>query len=684
MPSELTEAATPERARNVPSSARWSDSTQCWETVELDADARRHGTYRSYRADGSLKLECRYDSGLRAGPFRAYHPNGELSREGEFVRDAPHGLIVAYRSDAVDAEPLRACCVPSAARQMRAEYNYGELLLERFFDADGRLLLSDGNVAPERPVGVPRRALYDESSERWFTREADGPLELVRIFDSAGVFTQEDLYRDARRVRTRRFAREGYCEAEEHFDELGRLTGVRTLRWRRDTPKPFADSNIVEERASFEAGEPVGPAEVVFESGAVRHVNRGSALDLTDLENPVFSATDLDAAAWIELSGELTRRGKPRLGLCAAARAAARAESKTPLAEWLDAHVVSLRPEAAHELAEALSQIQAPDVARVLSALLLGAEPSLSLCALAKCLPGDGRVALDFVQAAILLAPENGATYGMRAMTRLELGMVSEALEDAERASAFSPALTTFVREYARLLFPTWRFAPAGVSIEDAALEGLCNTPQQSLATIRQTVMLYATRLERLREAAAARAPHGSRPDWLPPALPALLPAGPLPLSRRTATIVDVTEDGEESSEVTIDDTLPLEAASLQTLQVLARADWAALTWLCWVAGLDHVALPESLCPRNNFAAAASQAIVRAGRMADVVATGGLRARMRGVPSFEWEGFDVDGLPSSYARIALSEYVQVRAMFIWLCFPQNVSPFQSDLLDIDG
>ena len=196
--------------------------------------------------------------------------------------------------------------------------------------------------------------------------------------------------------------------------------------------------------------------------------------------------------------------------------------------------------------------------------------------------------------------------------------------------------------------------------------------------------MVYATRLLRLREAALARLPEGSLPDWLPPALPQLLPAAPLELSRRTATIVDVTENGEESSEVTIDETLALEAASLQTLQVLARADWAALTWLCWVAGLDHVALPEVLTPRQNFAAAASQAIVRAGRIADVVATGGLRARMQGVPSFEWEGFDVDGLPSSYARVALREHVQVRAMFIWLCFPQNVSPFQSDLLDIDG
>jgi hypothetical protein len=340
-----------------------------------------------------------------------------------------------------------------------------------------------------------------------------------------------------------------------------------------------------------------------------------------DLESVVFSASDRSAAAWVELSDELTRSGKVRLGLCAAARAAAREASKAPLDKWLDEHVVPLRADAADALAEALSQGEAPNAARVLSAILLGAEPSLSLCALAKCLPGDGRAALDFVEAAILIAPGNHAAYGMRAMTRLELGLVPEALEDAERAAAFSPALTTFVREYARLLFPAWRFVPAGVAVADAALAGLCDTPQQPLAAVRQVLMVYATRLLRLREAALARLPQGSLPDWLPPALPQLLPAAPLELSRRTATIVDVTESGEESSEVTIDETLALEAASLQTLQVLARADWAALTWLCWVAGLDHVALPEVLTPRQNFAAAASQAIVRAGRIADVVAT---------------------------------------------------------------
>ncbi|HET9932189.1 MAG TPA: hypothetical protein VFQ35_15910 [Polyangiaceae bacterium] len=683
MQSELAEGAPPHRPSGVPAAAKWSDSIGAWELVEFDANARRCGTYRSYRVDGSLKFECRYENGLRHGPFRAYHPNGERSREGEFIGDAPHGLVVAYRSDAIGSEPLRACCVPTRAREMRAEYNHGELLLERFFDGDGRLLLSDGNVAPQRPSGVPERALYDESSDRWYTREADGELELVRIFDASGLLTQDDLYLNCRRTRTRRFFGDGTCKAEEHFDDSGQLTGKRTLRYGDGEPSPFANPEIVEECAMFEAGEPVGVTDYFSAAGSVRRSNRGAAFEPADLASPVFGAAELTAAAWSELCDELTRDGRVRLAFCAAARAAARGRSKTPLANWLEENVVELRGDVANELAEALSRGESSDVSRVLSAVLLGAEPSLSLCTLAKCLPGTGQVALDFVEAAILLAPDNDAAYGMRAMTRLELGLVDQALADAERAAKFSPALTTFVREYARLLFPTWRFFPRETGIDSPALEGLSEAPRQPLESVRRTITLYATRLQRLRAAAKARLAEGE-PDWLPPELTSLMPTGPLELTRATATIVDQTEDGEEASEVIVDETLPIEGASLQTLQLLARADWAALTWLCWVSGLDHVAMPDTFSPRANFAAAASQAIVRAGRIADVVATGGLRARMQGAPSFEWEGFDVDGLPASFARIAMTELVQVRAMFLWLCFAENVSPFQGDLQELEG
>jgi hypothetical protein len=90
--------------------------------------------------------------------------------------------------------------------------------------------------------------------------------------------------------------------------------------------------------------------------------------------------------------------------------------------------------------------------------------------------------------------------------------------------------------------------------------------------------------------------------------------------------------------------------------------------------------LPTKLTPRPNFAAAASQAILRAGRLGDVVATGGIRARAQGVPSFSWEGLDVDAMPAAYARLALHEYCAVRSMFLWLCFEENRSPFQSDLV----
>ena len=127
-----------------------------------------HGVLQSFRSDGSLCSEQTYLHGTLDGPFRRYHPNGELARSGRHVSGELDGEMVATASSERTPERLRACCVPPGAWSMRADYSGGRLRSERFFDREGRLLLPDGSIHPDRPEGVPSIARFvPELGRQW-------------------------------------------------------------------------------------------------------------------------------------------------------------------------------------------------------------------------------------------------------------------------------------------------------------------------------------------------------------------------------------------------------------------------------------------------------------------------------------------------------------------------------------
>jgi hypothetical protein len=144
--------------------------------------------------------------------------------------------------------------------------------------------------------------------------------------------------------------------------------------------------------------------------------------------------------------------------------------------------------------------------------------------------------------------------------------------------------------------------------------------------------------------------------------------------------------DAEETGplEIRIDEEQGLEISdrrSVADLLAVARGDWSALSWLCWACGLDHVALPKRIAPPTSFAAAVAMSVARCYRVQDRMVTGGIRALSQGLPSFAWEGIDVDQMPHHFARIAAAEYLEVRSMFLWLILADAQSPFQTDLRD---
>jgi len=73
--------------------------------------------------------------------------------------------------------------------------------------------------------------------------------------------------------------------------------------------------------------------------------------------------------------------------------------------------------------------------------------------------------------------------------------------------------------------------------------------------------------------------------------------------------------------------------------------------------------------------------VERTWRARDRLATGGILAKKHGVPSFEWQGSDIDYLPRHLVESAAAEYLAARSMFLWLASPDSISPFQDDIRD---
>jgi antitoxin component YwqK of YwqJK toxin-antitoxin module len=690
----------PERHPQIPEGARWVADLDRWEVGPRNERGEREGEFALYRSDdGTLYMRCRYAADRPEGPFEIFHPDGALAREGLYVDGEIDGLVVAYASDGPSPERLRGCCVPAGSARMQARYERGQLLREIFLDREGRVLLSDGTPRPERPATLPPEAEYDEFSRRWVVGASDrqiGALGTWRYYGQDGRLSEESDYEDGRKVGTRLFAADGGArlEAELTFDGTGEK---RHGAWRRRfvadedaEPSPYADARVREERGAFDREQPVGTWTLHDGAGAVlRVLERGRAFDEAEAQGlEVFGGERRPGAGWRELANGLRAAGRVREAICAAARAAAEAGDAEALRALLAEITEPLAPAECERVTQAALEASEAGVGALLSALVTGGEPAPLLRALASSSKGSTRAALDFVEASLLLV-DRPMTHLTRALLRLEVGDDRGALDDAEAIGVESDETAQFVRDYARLLFPRWTFGPLEAppeALAEAPNAEMPEGPGQPLDRIRAMVQIYATRLGQIREAVRrTRAEQGladAEPAWLPPALTDLLPEGPVELRRFSATITDETEEGPETVEVQIDETLPLEGASVTALMRAARASWAALTWLCWSCGVDRVDLPDEVNPPAAFGAALAQTLHRVFRAQDALVTNGLRSMTAGVPGFVWEGMDIDEMPRPFAQMAYDELFEVRALFLWLVSPENLSPFQSDLRQV--
>ena len=641
----------PVRPASVPTGAVYNAESALWELAEHDEHGTRHGSFLAFRADGTLVTRGSYREGKRDGTFSTFTGEGAAAR------------------------PLRACCVPAGARELRTRFCAGRVLDETFFDEHGRGLCDDGTPWPERDVKVPNSARFEPANGRYIDRleHAEGYATL-RVYQPNGSFEEEVEIVAGKARRHRHFALDGSCRQESELDEQGARHGAFFARFAASEPH-YVDARVCDVRGRHEHGEPVGTWELRDASGArVRCVEYGDVLaEVT----PYVAGTEpygaVDAESLWVLAASPGRA--PREAVALAVRAFAKSRDRERFERYLAERSAPLLPEHAEAAAQAaLAEHARPS--SLLGALLGGAAPAAPLRLLASSLRGDAPAALEYFDASVLLAPEQALVGLGRALLCIEHGDPQGALAAAELADGEKAGAADPLRQFCRVTYEAFPFRPAedGVAPPDEELVEV--EVAQPLAAFERAVELYATRVLAVRKELARRA--RATPSWLPPDTRGLLPRGELELRRYTAQIEDEGENGPERSEVEIDETLEL-ARSTRELLATARSDWAALCWLCWSAGLDEVARPSCLVPRPEFAAAAHQATVRCWRAHDRLRTQGLVALARNVASFEWEGMAIDAVPPHLLELVAAEYLEVRAVFFWLLFPQNQSPFQRDL-----
>lgn len=654
------------------------------------------GESRTYRADGTLVQVRRFVKGALDGAFTSYHPTGEVSRRGMYAGGQLAGALVALAAAGRRFEPLRVCCVPENAWELRAQYLRGRPVYERFFDQQGRPLLENGALREAPPAGVPDDADLDDFAGRWMAGRFDErglPQQTFRFWSREGTLVEERDFRAGVAVAERRFAPDGsMVESHGWMEREGKGARHGAYFHRFDaTANPYADERVREERGAHDYGRPCGMWTLHDERGTLLHERElGRAIDETEIpgspalvERP--EGTDV-AKAWDAQAGSLRADHRMREALCAAARAAAARRETSGLRALFDEATLPLHATASAERAQPLAGA-ATTAGVALDALVSGADAAAVFRALAGVLdPGTG-AALDFADVSLLLDPGQTKTNLTRAFIRIEHGDNRGAHADADVVATADPSAAQALRVRLAQRFPVFDFWPAREPLIDQA-EALAQQPEQPLEKIRHVVQVYATRLGRRRAEIQSRLTAAGRadtnPPWLPPELtPALLPGGPVSLRRFDVTVPLETETGEmEMTDVHVDEDLPPEALAGMSVAALleqARGEWAALTWLCWSCGLDHVALPGVVSPPGQFTAAVTTAIGRCFAAHDKTLTGGVRARMQSIPSFTWEGIPLDQLPNHLAAVAAAEYLELRSMFLWLALDDSLSPFQTDL-----
>ena len=638
----------PKRPAGIAAKAWWDATDDEWVFGPL-VDGKKHGDFTYWRADGTKCNESHLAMDVPHGPFKRFHESGELSQEGTFENGHLHGTRRWLSTQSATTENTRPKGVHVSVWKSEMDYVHGKVVGIRHFNRVGeRVMPSNGDPYPLTPEGVDPGAEFVEPKDEWHKGDASGDTQHKvgrwRIWTREGQLKEDVVYADDVR----------------HGPATSFVLGGN----------PFIDARIAQEKGEFRQGRRSGVWLLCDAKGAaLGHCDYGDTHSLEGGPLAAFSNdSKVDCAA---LAKKLEIEGKVVEALITWARVAG-SQRDTAGFNTLLAKVA--RP-VKEEVAVTLAMEASRPTNWLGYELVEGAHPALLLNKLAVALDQafQSRAALDFTNAAILLAPDRTEFLFTRALILMSLGLQAQAEQDANELAAEAPDRAEFLLVYLRGLFPTYDFGPTREKPE-TSFEDVPEKPERSLDELVSLAQKYATRLHLVREALLQKLTPQN--PALPPDVTRLLPEGPVELEQGEHAWED--DEGEPQT-VDFDETPAVNDADLPSLLRLARADWTALSWLCWASGLTEVALPQKLSPPADFGKAAGMAQQRLWRARDQRAFNGRNAKQHGVASFEWEGTDMAEIAPPVAGIAEQQYAEMQALFYWLVDSKLKTPWQDHL-----
>lgn len=639
-----------ERPDGLPANAEWNEEDAEWAAGPKDGEGHKHGQWKYWRADGTLCNECPYVHGQAHGPFKRFHESGEVSQAGQFVEGELHGTRTWTATEEFTTEQMHENGVSTKVRRTEIDYDHGRVAAIRHFDgANRRVLPTTGEPYPDRPKGVPDEAEFIETESHWAWVKVDGEGNR----DGFCRFWKPD----------------GSFEMEAQYDKGERHGPYASITQEGE----FTLAGVTLIRGACEHDHAVG--KWLFEN-AKKEVIASRELGLLQTEeqiadSTVLSSVSLPAEDWRAFAQKCLDEKHPGEAVLAFARATATDYDLKPLMQTLSRHALPRSYPAGAQVAASLADVEG--FSPYVNSILRGGDPAQLLRGIAIQLDQGNRprAALDFINAAILLAPERTSYLFTRGLVLMSLGLDRHAALDAQTLEKSEGDRGRFLDHYVQVLFPTFDFW-AAKELPETTYTGLPDKPGQDLGAVQRVVQKYATRLQMLRARMLEFLKQGVSMRWLPPDLSHLLKEGPVDLDTEEL-------EQEEGDPIAIDETLEIENSQLPDLLRIARADWHALNWLCWACGLSEVVMPKKLVPPKTFGQAAGMSAQRLWRCRDRRITGGQAARGQGAKGFFWEGIDIDSLEGPLVPIAEMQYAETQAMFYWLSDASNISPWQDNL-----
>lgn len=305
-----------------------------------------------------------------------------------------------------------------------------------------------------------------------------------------------------------------------------------------------------------------------------------------------------EPGAWKQLAQELAAQQHLGEATIAMVRAVGAGEPVESLTAWFSEHSLVRTERAARERAQNagfvvsnMNRFGAPPPRKasyLTEELLQGAFPAMILRELAidQDQFASSKAASDLIRCAKALSPADKAFFAYtQALIEMTLGNPDASRVCADELREASEEQADFLTTYLNGLFPSWDFWPAADPAATVSLGVEAQPPVRKLSDFRNAIQKSALRMKDLRDRLLAVAPEGA--PWVPPALDAIL-------SKSKATLSEGEDVGLEE----------WQERNIPQLLRFARNEWARLTWLCWLAGLDAVGAPSATSKPRSWSAA--------------------------------------------------------------------------------